>query len=72
MLQQGRRELPQIAIAFHHQGKHGTGVAAQPPLCLRKLYLQVLPGNLLKDRRAHRLRRHLLVEEGVPNRVEAL
>src|SRR5207249_8914639 len=72
MLQQGRRELPQIALALHHQGKHGTGVAAQPLLRLRELRLQALRRNLLKDRRAHRLWRYLLIEERVPDRVEAL
>jgi hypothetical protein len=72
MLQEGGCELPQIAIALHHQGKHGTGVAAQPLLRLLELRLQALRRNRLKHRRAHRLGRHLLIEERVPDRVEAL
>jgi hypothetical protein len=72
MLQEGRRKLPQIAIALHHQGKHRTGVAVQPLLRLLELGLQALRRNLLKHGGPHRLRQDLLVEEGPPNGVEAL
>src|SRR5262249_51378591 len=47
-LSQGRRELSQRALAFHHQGKHGTGVAAQPLRRLLELSLQALRRNRLQ------------------------
>jgi hypothetical protein len=72
MLPEGGRKLSQRARAFHHARKHGPGVTAQPLLRLLELALQAGRRNLLQHGGPHRLWQDRLIEEGLPDGVEAL
>ena len=65
-------QLAEVTIAFHHEGKDLTGVTGQPVVGVLELTLQALRRNVLKHRRADRVRRHLLIEQRLANGVEAL
>src|SRR5438105_3789659 len=50
------RKLAEVTLAFHHEGKDLTGVAGQPVVGVLELTLQALRRNVLKHRRADRVR----------------
>ena len=72
MSQQAGGKLAEVTIAFQDQGKYVTGVASQPVVGLLELALSALRGNVLKHRRADRIRGDRVIEQRLADRVEAL